>query len=85
MVNTHMACGLMSEGLMVRVGKAGYEAALADGAEVMEFTGRPMRGMVLVRGPAVADHDSLASWVERGVAFAKSEPPKAAKKPKPRN
>ena len=43
MVNTHMACGIVKDDLMVRVGKAGHDAALAAGAGEMSFTGRPMR------------------------------------------
>ncbi|HKR51278.1 MAG TPA: TfoX/Sxy family protein, partial [Pseudonocardiaceae bacterium] len=43
-VNTHMACGIVKDDLMVRVGKDGHVAALARGAHVMDFTGRPMRG-----------------------------------------
>jgi TfoX/Sxy family transcriptional regulator of competence genes len=80
MVNTHMACGLMSQGLMVRVGKPDYDAALARGAQEMLFTGRPMRGMVLVPDALVADDDGLESWVGSGVAFALSEAPKKPKK-----
>ena len=30
MVNTHMACGIVKDDLMVRVGKAGHDAALAS-------------------------------------------------------
>lgn len=43
-VNTHMARGIVKDDLMVRVGKDGHVAALARGAHVMDFTGRPMRG-----------------------------------------
>ena len=32
MVNTHMACGIVKDDLMLRVGKAGHDAALARGA-----------------------------------------------------
>lgn len=85
MVNTHMACGLIRDDLMVRVGAANHEAALAKGASVMAFTDRPMRGMVLVPAPVVADDGVLERWVDEAVAFARSEPPKKpkpAKKPK---
>ncbi len=83
MVNTHMACGVMGEksepGLMVRVGKDNHAAAIARGAQEMAFTGRPMRGMVIVpldelEGP------QLAEWLEGAVNFAMSEPPKPAKR-----
>jgi len=76
MVNTHMACALMSQGLMVRVGKPGYDAALARGAEPMLMGGRTMRGMVLVPDALIAADDDLESWVQAGVTFAEAEPPK---------
>lgn len=81
MVNTHMACGLMKDGMMIRVGKAGHAAALAKGAQEMGFTGRPMTGMVLVPGEA-CDESTVDAWVSEAVAFAESEPPKPPKKPK---
>jgi TfoX/Sxy family transcriptional regulator of competence genes len=79
MVNTHMACGSMRDDLMVRVGKENHDDALARGAQEMTFTGRPMRSMVIVPGPALADDEVLETWVERAVQFAQSEPPKPPK------
>ncbi len=79
MVNTHLACGLMSQGLMVRVGKPGYAAALERGAEELQMGARTMRGMVLVPGDLVAGDDGLESWVGSGVEFALAEPPKKQK------
>ncbi len=83
MVNTHMACGLMSEGLMVRVGSENHEDALTRGAREMDFTGRPMRGMVMVPDQVVADSQILESWVERAVSYAQAQPPKPPKPKKP--
>jgi len=83
MVNTHMACGLVGGDLMVRVGTPNHDEALARGASEMDFTGRPMRGMVMVPAASLAAESSLDEWVERAVSFAQSEPPKAPKKAKP--
>jgi TfoX/Sxy family transcriptional regulator of competence genes len=83
MVNTHMACGILGDDLMVRVGKANHDAALARGAREMDFTGRPMRGLVVVPGEAL-DDEPLAGWLDEAVRFAESEPPKPPKPPKPR-
>jgi TfoX/Sxy family transcriptional regulator of competence genes len=80
MVNTHMACGIVKDDLMLRVGKAGHDAALERGAHEMDFTGRPMRGMVIVAGSDVRDDLKLDPWVSLAVEFAQSEPPKASKK-----
>ncbi len=79
MVNTHMACGVMGEDLMVRVGKDNHEDALARGAREMDFTGRPMRSMVVVPAQVLAEVGVLADWVERAVEFARSEAPKKPK------
>ncbi len=83
MVNTHMCCGLMGDDLMVRVGRDGQDAALTRGATEMTFTGRPMAGMVIVPAGLLSDDDALDEWVDRAVAYARSQPaqpPKARKK-----
>jgi TfoX/Sxy family transcriptional regulator of competence genes len=78
LVNTHMACGVMGEDLMVRVGKQAHDEAIAKGAREMDKTGRPMRGLVVVPGPTL-DGDALAAWLEQAVQFAESEPLKPSK------
>jgi TfoX/Sxy family transcriptional regulator of competence genes len=80
MVNTHMACGIVKDDLMVRVGKTGHDAALAAGAGEMDFTGRPMLRMVIVPGTDLRQDSDLDTWVSLAVEFAQSEPPKASKK-----
>jgi TfoX/Sxy family transcriptional regulator of competence genes len=81
MVRGHMACGIANDSLMVRVGPDDYEAALAEPrAGEMDFTGRPLRGMVYVSAEGVATAKSLGAWIERGAAFARSLPRKAARK-----
>jgi TfoX/Sxy family transcriptional regulator of competence genes len=76
MVNTHMACGIVGSDLMVRVGKTRHEEALAAGAREMDFTGRPMRGMVMVDGDAVRAQGDLARWVDQATEVALAEPAK---------
>jgi len=73
----HMCCGVMGDELMVRVGPQGYEEALArPHARKMDFTGRPLKGFVYVSRQGLRSAPALASWVERGVAFARSLPAK---------
>mgnify|MGYP001817087688 FL=1 len=79
LVNTHMACGVMGEDLMVRVGKQAHDQAIANGAREMTKTGRPMRGLVVVPATGLSE-DSLATWLEQAVQFAQSEPPKPPKR-----
>jgi len=42
----------------------------------MDFTGRPMRGLVYVATAGVEADDDLRNWVGRGVGFAASLPAK---------
>lgn len=75
MLNGNMACGVVGEELMVRVGPDNYHEALAERyTRPMDFTGRPLKGMVYVEEDAVAA--DLDNWVNRGAEFAGSLPPK---------
>ena len=66
-----------------RVGKDGHADALAQPhAREMDFTGRPLSGMVYVDPEGLAMNEDLDGWVARGFAFASSLPPKPPKKPK---
>ena len=64
-------------GLMVRVAPEETEALLREpGAEEFEMRGRSMAGWLRVRGPVLDDDATLQAWVDRGVAYARSLPPK---------
>ena len=77
MVRGHMCCGVVKDELMVRVGPVGHEEALAQPhARPMDFTKRPMKGMVFVAPAGLVEDYDLASWVQRGVAFVSTLPPK---------
>lgn len=77
MVNGHMACGVLGEDLMVRVGPDAYEAALErTGCRPMDFTGRPMKGMVYVSPRGHRRQPSLEAWVKMGLSYVRSLPPK---------
>lgn len=77
MVNGHMCCGLAKGNLMVRVGPDQYEDSLAQPhAREMDFTGRPMRGLVYVDPHGFQSDKELQSWVQRGLNFVTSLPPK---------
>lgn len=80
MVGGHMALGIIGHELMVRVGPEGYERALGRvHAREMDFTGRVMKGFVLVAPAGIRTKRSLMSWVTPAAAFAKCLPPKRAK------
>lgn len=42
----------------------------------MDFTGKPLRGLVFVGPAGVAEDDGLETWVLRGVDFASNLPSK---------
>jgi len=73
----NMACGVMGEEIIVRVGPEDAERALAEPhARPFDFTGRPMKGWVFVAAEGLGSDEELASWVEAGADFAASLPPK---------
>lgn len=77
MVRGHMTVGILGDELMVRVGKDAHEDALAlPHTHPMDFTGRPMTGLVQVAPAGTADDDDLRAWVQRGLDFTRSLPAK---------
>jgi TfoX/Sxy family transcriptional regulator of competence genes len=76
-VNGHMCCGVAGQDLMVRVGPDIYERALKrPNARPMDFTGRPLRGFVYVAQDGCRTAAQLRGWVQLGLAFVLSLPPK---------
>jgi hypothetical protein len=71
MLDGNMAVAANKDGLMVRVGDDGMDAALAEGARPMQMGARTMKGWVVVE-----PGDDLPGWVDRGAAFARSLPAK---------
>ena len=64
-------------GLMVRVEPEATEALLAKPhVRPFEMRGRAMQGWLRVDGEGVRTKRQLEPWVRRGVAYARSLPPK---------
>jgi hypothetical protein len=81
-----MCCGLTKTDFVVRVGPDRYDDALAQPhARPMDFTGRPLAGMVYVAPEGLRTAASLTKWVGRGVSFVSSLPQKKAKRVAKRN
>lgn len=77
MVGGNMAVGVIEDDLMVRLDPADAEQALSEPhVRPMDFTGRPMKGMVFVDSAATESAEGLAAWVDAGADFASSLPPK---------
>jgi len=82
MINGHMAFGVMKDSLMLRLDPDEATEALGQPhVAPMDFTGRPMRSMVLV-GPGGLDDAALRTWVARAATHAMNRPPKPPKPPK---
>ena len=77
MIGGNMAVGVVGEDLMVRLDPTDSAKALEEPhTRPMDFTGRPMKGMVFVDAAGTAADRDLADWVEAGADFAASLPPK---------
>ena len=77
LLHGNMACGVLDDALIVRVGKEDYEAALKrPHTRVFDTTGRVMRGWVMVSPESTTNDDEISNWVEQGIKFALTLPPK---------
>lgn len=73
----HMVVGILGDALMARVGPDAYAASLRrPAAREMDFTGKPMKGFVVVAPEGIEEDAALADWIDRCLAFAQSLPPK---------
>lgn len=85
MVAGSMACGIMGDDLLARVARDCYDEALArPHVRVMAFTGRPMRGFVIVGAAALETKARLKKWVDETVAVAVTQPKKPKRKTQPK-
>ncbi len=77
MVHGNMACGVLGDEVIVRLGAEDSDRALAEpDTRAFDMTGRPMRGFVVVGGQSIAQDGELRRWVEAGADYASSLPPK---------
>jgi TfoX N-terminal domain len=76
MQDGHMCCGIVGDELMLRPGVDGADAALErPHVRPMDFTGKPMAGMVFVSSDGLRGA-ALRRWVESARAFVRTLPPK---------
>ena len=77
LVNGHMACGIVGDELMLRLGTEGADAALDEPhVRPMDFTGKPLSTMVFVEPVGLQSDQALAAWIERALNFVRTLPPK---------
>ncbi len=77
MIRGHMSCGIVGSTLMVRVDPAGADRLLREPhTRPMDFTGRPLRGLLFEDPPGIATAPALGAWIRTAVAWAESQPVK---------
>lgn len=77
MVSRHMCCGIVGDALMARVGPENYPACLRKPhTKPMDFTGKPMKGMVYVTPEGCQRDNDLEAWLTLCETFVASLPPK---------
>ena len=77
LANGNMACGVHGAEMIVRLDPADTDAALArEDTRVFDLSGRPMRGWILVRPVGLRTDAAVSKWVDAGMRYAGSLPPK---------
>jgi hypothetical protein len=70
MVDDKMCVGIIKDNLMARIDPDIYEESLGrKGCREMDFTGRPMKGYVLVEPVGIDLDEDLESWIDLALAF----------------
>jgi TfoX/Sxy family transcriptional regulator of competence genes len=79
LINGHMAVSAGNKGgLLLRVDPADTESLIQQPhASRFQMRGREMNGWLHIDANDQTSDDELAQWVRRGVAYAKSLPPKS--------
>ena len=75
LLNGNLACAVRKDEMLVRVAPEKTDDALAK-KHTRLFGARPMKGWILVAPEGLTTDKALAKWVETGVAYAASLPPK---------
>ena len=75
LLHGNMCCGVMGQDLMVRVGPAAYEDALArPHARIMDFTRKPLKGYLYIGPKGIATAAALREWLARTTDFVGTLP-----------
>lgn len=77
MFQGNMAVGVSRDELMVRVHKEEHEQAVSQpNVRTFDMSGREMRGWLLISADGVAEDADLHEWIETGLEYAGTLPPK---------
>jgi len=76
---TRMCCGVIGPDPVVRVADDEMASVMRRRhVRPMDFTGRPLRGLVYVAPPALRTTAALRAWIARGERFVQKTPTAAA-------
>lgn len=79
MVNGKMCVGIIGDEMMARIAPEMHETAVEkDGCREMDFTGRPMRGYVMIDESGMGTRRQLEVWINLAIDF--NDKAKASKK-----
>lgn len=77
LLNGNMCVGVHESELIARLGPEGGDRALDElHTRPMDFTGRPMKGWVIIESETTAADEGLQRWVDRAIEYASVLPPK---------
>lgn len=77
LVNGNMACGVHKDEMIIRVGPQASEQALSrPHTRIFDMTGHPMVGWVMVAPEGIRTESQLKYWVDLGLSFTATLPPK---------
>jgi TfoX/Sxy family transcriptional regulator of competence genes len=77
LVDGHMAVAASEGGLLLRIDPAEMGTLSSrPGVRPFEMRGRPMSGWLHVGDEAIVEEEELRHWVDIGITYARSLPPK---------
>jgi TfoX/Sxy family transcriptional regulator of competence genes len=77
LLHGNMACGVNKGDLIIRVGPDSYAQALEQPhTRPFDMTGKPMTGWIVVEPQGYREDEDLASWIDHGINYAQTLPPK---------
>ena len=76
-IDGNLACGVSGDLLFVRLNPSdAIEALTHPEAREFDLSGKPMKGWVLIDPAELDGDDDLKRWIDRGLAYAQTFPPK---------
>jgi hypothetical protein len=81
LLHGNMCCGVLKEELVLRIDpERGDDVLNRAHTRPFDFSGRPMKGFVLVAPGALGSVQELRDWVSLALSFAEKLPPKGLPK-----